>query len=344
MRVIRRGRGCATLAVEMQIRRSRRAPAEPVGEAAGSEGAALPERLREAKVTAPSGRQVELASGSQRAVVVQVGGGLRTYSVRGRDVVDGYGERSLCSSGRGQLLIPWPNRLQDGSYRFDGHEHQLPLDEPEPQNAIHGLVRWLTWDVVDCGDDSATLELLLHPRPGYPFTLLLRVNYALGGDGLTVRMDATNVGASACPYGAGAHPYLVAPSGRVDGESLHVPARTVLHSDDRGLPVEAAAVDGTELDFRSPRPVGAVEIDHCYTDLDRDADGRVRVPFGDAMLWADGSFPYVMVFTGDGLPDVDRRALAVEPMTCPPNAFRSGVALIRLEPGESHSGSWGITP
>ena len=325
----------------MQFRRSRRPRPEPSVEAPGSDGAAPtpPEG-----VTAASGVQVELASGSQRAVVVEVGGGLRTYSVGGRDVVNGYDEGSLCPSGRGQLLIPWPNRLEDGLYRFDGHEHQLPLDEPEPQNAIHGLVRWLRWDVVDRGPDFATLELLLHPRPGYPFTLLLRVNYALGGDGLTVRMEATNVGSSACPYGAGAHPYLVAPSGRVDAETLHVPASTVLYSDDRSLPVESGRVEGTELDFRSPRRVGAVELDHCFTDLQRDADGLVRVPFGSAILWADESFPWVMVFTGDGLPDVDRRALAVEPMTCPPNAFRSGDGVIRLEPGQSHSGTWGITP
>ena len=327
----------------MQFRRSRRPPAEP-SSAAGSDGAPSAERLREAGATAPSGAQVELVSGSQRAVVVEVGGGLRSYSVRGRDVLDGYDERSLCRSGRGQLLIPWPNRLQDGSYRFDGHEHQLPLDEPEPQNAIHGLVRLLTWEVVEHDTDHAALELLRHPRPGYPFTLVLRVDYTLGGDGLTVRMQATNVGATACPYGAGAHPYLAAPSGLVDGETLHVPARTVLHADDRGLPVDSAPVEGTELDFRSPHPVGTVELDHCYTDLDRDADGRVRIPFGDAMLWADESFPYVMVFTGDGLPDVDRRSLAVEPMTCPPNAFRSGESVIRLEPGATQGGAWGITP
>src|SRR4051794_19379340 len=223
----------------MQFTRRRRPPAEP----ANGFGAAAPPPQGDPSWAVPSGTQVELVRGAQKAVVVQVGGGLRTYTVRGRDVVDGYDAGALCRSGRGQLLVPWPNRLQDGSYRFDGREHQLPLDEPEPQNAIHGLVRWAPWEVVERGTDHATLQHLLRPRPGYPFTLLLRVHYALGGGGLIVRMEATNVGGAACPYGAGAHPYLVAASGRVDGETLHVPARAAVRTDDRGLPIETVPVE-----------------------------------------------------------------------------------------------------
>ncbi|HKA27537.1 MAG TPA: hypothetical protein VKD88_09190, partial [Gaiellaceae bacterium] len=74
-------------------------------------------------------------------------------------------------------------------------------------------------------------------------------------------------------------------------------------------------------------------------------DRRARVRLGNGTtLWADESFPYLMVFTGDGLPDVDRRSIAVEPMTCAPNAFRTGEGLVRLEPGETHVGLWGISP
>ena len=91
-------------------------------------------------------------------------------------------------------------------------------------------------------------------------------------------------------------------------------------------------------------------LDHAFTDLERDEDGRARVELrdpdaGDELtLWVDETHPYVMVFTGDPLPDVNRRSLAVEPMTCPPNAFRSGEGLIRLEPGQSFTSSWGIDP
>jgi aldose 1-epimerase len=292
----------------------------------------------------PSGEQIELELGDQRVVVVEVGGGLREYAAGGRAVLDGYGDDELCSSGRGQLLIPWPNRIADGRYEFDGRVEQLPLDEPERGNAIHGLVRWAAWGVAERRRDRVVMEYLLHPRPGYPFTLALRVEYALEGDGLTVRTEATNVGDETCPYGAGVHPYLAGANGSVDELTLTVPADTVLESDERGLPVAARPVEGTDFDFRFPKPVGRLRLDHCFGGLAREDDGRAWVRLGNGTsLWADRSFDYLMVFTGDGLPDVERRSLAVEPMTCPPNAFRSGEGLVRLEPGETHVATWGLS-
>ena len=296
-----------------------------------------------AEPTSPSGEQIELAHGDQAAVVTEIGAGLRAYSAAGREVLDGYREDELASSGRGQLLIPWPNRIQDGVYEHDGRHYQLDLSEPARSNAIHGLVRWSSWSVSERADDRVVLEHVLRPRPGYPFTLELRVEFALSADGLAVTIAARNAGRDAAPYGAGVHPYLALGPGGVDETVLKVPARTVLEADERGIPVDSSPV-AEELDFRSPRPVGTTRLDHCFTDLERDEDGVARVAVGETTLWADASFPYLMVFTGDGLPDVERRSLAVEPMTCAPNAFRSGDGLIRLEPGETHGGIWGITP
>jgi len=290
----------------------------------------------------PSGAQVELALGDQRAVVTTVGAGLRTYSAGGRDVLDGYGEDEICPSGRGQLLVPWPNRIEDGSYEFGGRKCQLALDEPERRNAIHGLVRWSEWTVAARAPERAVLEHTLFPAPGYPFALDLQVEYALPEDGLSVHLEATNVGVEPCPYGAGQHPYLAVEADRVDGVELQVPAETVLESNERGLPVGETPVAG-ELDFRKARPIGATVLDHCFTALERESDGRARVRLGETTLWLDESWPYVMVFTGDPLPDVARRSVAVEPMTCAPNAFRNGDGLAVLEPGETHSGTWGIS-
>jgi aldose 1-epimerase len=259
-------------------------------------------------------------------------------------VLDGYGADEMCSSGRGQLLIPWPNRIEDGSYEFDGAALQLPLDEPLRSNAIHGLVRWSSWTVAEQSPARAALEHVLHPQPGYPFALALRVEYELSAGGLAVRTEATNVGKDPCPYGSGAHPYLAVGPGGVDTVALELPADTVLEADERGLPVGSASVQEAGLDFRAPKPIGAAKLDHCFTDLERDEDGRARVRVGDATtLWVDESYRYLMVFTGDPLPDVARRSLAVEPMTCAPNAFRTGEGLVRLEPGETHAGSWGVT-
>ena len=182
-----------------------------------------------ASMIAPSGEQVELRLGDQRAVVVEVGGGLREYERGGRALLDEYALDEMCTSGRGQVLIPWPNRLQHGSYEFDGTRHQLALTEPENGNAIHGLVRWAAWRVGEQKPHRVVMEHVLHPKPGYPFSLALSVEYLLSPDGLAVRTTATNVGASACPYGSGAHPYLTLGTPVVDPVVLRVPARTVLH-------------------------------------------------------------------------------------------------------------------
>jgi aldose 1-epimerase len=297
---------------------------------------------------APTGEQFELLLGDQRATVVEVGGGLRTYSLGDRDVLDGYGVDELTPSDRGHVLLPWPNRIEGGTYEFDGRQHQLALTKPEEHNAIHGLVRWSAWTAAERERHRVVLEHILHAHPGYPFTLALRLEYTLTGQGLEVRTTATNVGDSACPYGAGAHPYLTLGTSTVDPLVLRLPARSVLESDERGLPVGIRKVDGTEYDFRESRPIGSTVLDNGFTDLERDEDGRARVELRDPdtgrslTLWVDASYGYLMLFTGDPLPDVNRRSLAVEPMTCPPNAFGSGEALIRLEPGESTTGAWGI--
>jgi aldose 1-epimerase len=287
---------------------------------------------------------VELAAGDQHLVVDLIGGGLRAYSARGRPVLDGYAESGGATSGRGQVLIPWPNRLEDGTYEWDGERHQLPINEPENGNAIHGLVRGKTWSLTERDDARAVVEYGLEPQPGYPFSLVLRIEYALSGDGLRVTMTAENTGAEACPFGMGMHPYLTTRTPTVDPVVLRVPGRVVLYTGERSLPAGRGPVAGTEYDFTSPRPIGSTQLDHAFTDLERDADGLARVQLDALTVWLDETYSYVQVFTGDPLPDVARRSLAVEPMTCPVNAFRTGEGLIRLEPGSSVTGVWGITP
>jgi aldose 1-epimerase len=298
----------------------------------------------------PSGKQIEIRAGNQRVVVVEVGAGLRSYAGGDREVLDGYGAEEMASAGRGQMLIPWPNRLEGGAYEFRGRAHQLPLTEPEAGNAIHGLVRWVAWSLSAREADRVVLAHTLHPQPGYPFQLALSVEYALSDKGLRVTSTATNVGCEACPYGSGAHPYLTVGTETVDTIVLRAPGRTLLRFDDRGLPVDTAPVDGTGYDFRVPRAIGATKLDNAFTDLERDGEGRARVelrhPERETTLsvWLGESYPYLQLFTGDPLPSVNRRSLAVEPMTCPPNAFRTGQSVLVLEPGESTTAEWGIQP
>ena len=299
--------------------------------------------------TLPSGEQIELRAGEQRVVVTRVGAGLRAYAVGSLDVLDGYSEDEMAEAGRGQVLAPWPNRLQDGRYEFRGREHQVPLTEPALGNAIHGLVRWVPWSVAEREEGRVAMAYDLHPQPGYPFALALSLEYAVSGDGLRVASTATNVGRDACPYGSGNHPYLRVGTETVDSVVLRAPGRTVLIVDERSIPVDSEPVDGTEYDFREPRPIGQTKLDNSFTDLERDGDGLARVvlrhPDGrtEVTLWLDDHYGYVELFTGDPLPSINRRSLAVEPMTCPPNAFRSGESIVVLEPGESTTATWGIS-
>jgi aldose 1-epimerase len=297
----------------------------------------------------PSGEQFEITDGEQRATVVEVGGGLREYEVGGRPVVDPYPVEKMCDGGHGAPLIPWPNRLADGRYRFEGAGYQVALTEPAKGNAIHGFVRWRPWRALERDAHRVVMGTLLYPLSGYPFALDLRLAYELGPGGLEVATTAINVGDRACPFGSGHHPYLSPGAGPIDECLLEVPAATRITTDDeRQLPSGREAVEGTAFDFREPRRIGALEIDFPFTDLTRDADGRattrLSAPDGSrAELWIDEHYPIFEIYTGDTLsPPRRRRGLGVEPMTCPPNAFQTGERLIRLEPGETLTTRWGV--
>jgi aldose 1-epimerase len=299
----------------------------------------------------PTGEQYTLRSSGAEAVVTEVGAGLRSYRADGRDLVDGFGEQDMAPNARGHVLVPWPNRLRDGRYTWDGAEHETPVSEPETGNAIHGLVRFLAFEVTDRTSERVVLEHLLHPQPGYPFTLRLQVAYELSASGLRVETTATNEGEQSLPYGEGHHPYLAAGAGlHVDDCTLVAPGATRLETDERALPTGAVPVTGTRYDLRAGAEIGDLLIDHAFTDLERDDDGlawvRLTAPDGrGAAVWMDPAYGYLQLFTGDVVPEPRRRqGLAVEPMTCPPNALATGEAVLRLEPGESTTAAWGITP
>jgi len=297
-----------------------------------------------------SGEQFEITHGRQRVTVVEVGGGIRSYTDDDRDVLQPYAADAMCDGAHGAPLIPWPNRLGDGRYRFDGVDYQVALNEPEKSNAIHGFLRWRSWQAAERTADRVVMATRLHPLEGYPFSLDVRVAYALADDGLTVTTTAVNRGAHALPYGCGQHPYL-SPGGDdlVDDCALQFEAATRITTDAvRQLPTGTDAVAGTEFDFSTPRPIGDLALDFAFTDLARDAAGRawVRLTGRDgrtAALWVDNANSLIELCSGDTLSDSRRRrGLGSEPMTCPPNAFATGERVIRLEPGQSTTSTWGV--
>ena len=313
----------------------------------------MPSPSPQISVASPTGQQWRIGHGDQEVVICEVGATLRHYAVGPNPVLDGFGPSEWSLSGRGQVLAPWPNRLADGRYTFNGTQGQAALNEPERHNAIHGLVRWLPWTLQSRHQNQLSLRLQLHPSPGYPFSLLMELAYRVGRDGLVVTTTAQSLEDGPVPFGLGFHPYLTAGPETVDGAILQLPAHQTLDQDERGLPTGGLTpVAGTERDFTTSRFIGPTVLDTAFTDLDRDGAGRtwatLDVPGGatGAALWCDPAFGYLMVYTGDTLGEIPRRrrAVAIEPMTCPPNAFRTGTDLIALEPGQEWSASWGIVP
>lgn len=296
----------------------------------------------------PSGDQFEIAAAGYRAVITESGAALRHLSHEGRDLVDGFGSDEMAHGGRGQLLMPWPNRIEDGRYAFGGSEHQLALTEPSRHNASHGLARWAPWTREEHTDNSVSLVHRVMAQSGYPWTVDLHVLFDLSAEGLTVTQTATNLSDSPAPYACGAHPYLQADVGPVDGWELTLPAtRRTLVSPDRLLPVGSEDVDGTAYDFRVARPIGTTELNHAFTGLHRDADGRATVtlrgPEHGVAMWVDEHVRWLQLYSADDVPATARRSLAVEPMTAQANAFRTGEDLVVLDPdGGELAVSWGI--
>ncbi|MHA7264408.1 aldose 1-epimerase family protein [Arthrobacter sp. TMN-37] len=295
-----------------------------------------------------SGRQYTLRSGSYTAEIASVGASLRRLRFDGRDLVVPYGEDEVRPFFRGALLAPWPNRVVDARYTFGGSEHFLAHTEPNRGHALHGLLAWQDWLLEARTESSVRLSAEIVPQDGYPFRVLIHATYFLDDAGLHTTVTATNTGPSPAPYGTAPHPYLVGGTGRVDDWTLSLPADSVLNvTEDRLIPTTLDPVHEA-FDFRTPRTVGTTFIDHAFTDLAYDGGGRVTV----GVTGADGrgagitfgrDCPWVQVHTADQPdPVLSRLGMAVEPMTCPPDAFNSGTDLVVLQPGGSHEAHWSI--
>lgn len=307
--------------------------------------------------TPASGTQHALRSGDYEAVIASVGATLRSLTHLGRDLVVPFDADEVRPSYRGATLAPWPNRVVDGRFAFGGREFQLALTEPARSHALHGLAAWLDFEAIDKGPDHVTLAAVIQPQTAYPWRLVVTTTFALGPDGLTQSVTARNESAEPAPWGTGPHPYLVAGDGVVDDWTLELPAAEVLAvTPDRLIPTDVVPVDADDparFDFREARVIGSVEIDHAYTGLVRGADGTATVRVTSAagtgveMSW-DASCPWVQIHTADKPdPALSRLGLAVEPMTCAPDAFnapayRYDAGLLVIEPEASVTASWRI--
>lgn len=290
-----------------------------------------------------------IRAGEYSAVVTTRGAALRQLQFRERDLIVPFRAGAPIPDFRGVIAAPWPNRVADGKYTFNGVDYQVPVTEPGRGCALHGFTPELDWSLELHDEFSVVLSCSIGPTPGYPSTVRITARYRLDGAGLHTSVTAANTGERTAPYGVCPHPYLLAGPAPLDEWTLRIPAESFLEvTPDRLLPVATRAVTGHEFDFRTPRAIGATEIDHAFTNITFGDNGRASVMLNDpggtgvGMAW-DRNSPWLQVHTADKQPPLPNRlGLAVEPMTCPPDAFNSGQNLVQLQPGATHEASWRI--
>lgn len=295
----------------------------------------------------PTGEQFEISSADGRAVCTEIGAGLRAFEWHGVPYLQTYADRPPLGSGA--VLVPWPNRVAGAAWPFHGEPQRLEATEPDRGNAIHGLTRHLPWRPVLRESAAVTLAVDVDRQPGWPVPLHTSITYSLDDRGLTIEHTVRNVGDEDVPFGVGCHPYPRAGLSPRDECHLQLAAHTVLPLDPKTMIPSGppTPVDGTIADFRAPRSLAGVDLDTPFGDCRPAPDGlvhhRLTGPDGGVELWAEPAFRWVQVFTPDDFPGTGA-AVAIEPMTCPPDALNSGTDLITLAPGGTWTGRWGLTP
>lgn len=294
----------------------------------------------------PTGDQYELTRGGIRAVITQVAAALREFSIDGVHLTEPYPATVTPPFGDGIVLAPWPNRVADGTWTLDGAVQQLDITEVTKNNALHGLLRVAPYTVIERSEASITLGATVYPQHGYPFRVATTVTYALVEDGLRVTHTATNETDAAAPVAFGTHPFFRIGDVPTEELTLTLHAGTRFDVDERLNPLAEVPVDG-DYDLRGGRLVAELELDTAFgglTPVDR-VVATLTAPDGrEVRLWQDENHGYSQVFTTRSFPKDGGLglAVAVEPMTAPPDAFNSGLGLKWLEPGETWSVEWGI--
>lgn len=277
------------------------------------------------------------AAGLSFSLVPARGACLTDLVIGGVSLLDGYREASELDTldwGKSAILAPFPNRLKDGKYAFDGREYQFPINEPARNNALHGFVMDKPFEIVEEDGLSVALEYRYDGGFEYfPFPFLLRVAYSLSAaGGFSVFFEMKNTGKGPMPAGLGWHPYFRL-GDSADALSLQLPAAGQVLVDERMIPT------GEKLrfsDFEAMKQIGETAFDTGFR-LPEPCEVRLREGQREVVYWQDEEFPFLQVF----IPPA-RRSIALEPMTCNIDALNNGEGLRVLAPGEAIRGGAGL--
>jgi aldose 1-epimerase len=315
-------------------------------------------------------QQIKLQFQDQTLVINPLGGGIMEYYTgQGDDRIDiiyGYNQGENKVGSMGDVLFPFPGRVENSKYTFEGQEYELKNVKLKDGHAIHGFVKTQEWQIEKQDPASVELSITLkkgqYQENGFPFSLKITLAYSLSKEGMTCQAKVENIGGEKAPFGLGFHPYFSVGTDQIDEMILQIKADKLVEFDAGLKPTgKLLEVSGSDLDFNQPKRIDARVVDNCYTELKLQAhlagvkahprgglaetvisDGRGRT----VIIWQDESFPYLQVYSADTIGDNHRRrGFAIEPQTCTGFAFNvERMGLKTLEPGEVFEGSWGASP
>lgn len=269
------------------------------------------------------------------------------------EIIDGYSspenaKNTLMTTFKGSNLFPFPNRIADGKYVYGGQQFQLPLNFPQENNAIHGLIYDEEFKLLDQEDGEIGCKLLLEyeaeeESEGYPFRYHLKISYRLlENGGFESKIKVTNLMDRSIPVGHGWHPYFRLGNNLVNELQLEFPAEDILKVDERNIPIGESSKYNK---FNKLTPIENTILDNCFKLSEENDKAEITImnktgTFGYKIWQETGKYKYnfLQVYTPP-----NRKSIAIEPMTCAPDAFNNTNGLIILAPLESFTASWGIS-
>ena len=282
-----------------------------------------------------SGNSINLVCDDYNATIVTMGGAVASLRYMGHHIIMPFKPDVIPAGHMGKVLAPWPDRLVDGRYLFENKYYQVPVDDIENMTANHGLVAWKEWHISSISPTALVLKTYVSPIYGYPFLIDLSVNYeVINGMGLKVDITATNIGKIDAPYGVGMHPYLTCEGETIDTCRLTMPYKEVYTLNERKIADRLVPVDDLGFNFTSERVIGDTQMDHTFASPDATHMNTVLLENRDLKVYCKTNAPYMQIFTP---PFLNRKFLAVAPMSCPSNAFNNGTGLIVLKPRQYHT-------
>jgi len=267
-------------------------------------------------------------------------------------IMDGYSsirdaEKNLTSSFKGSNLFPFPNRIADGKYNFNNQVYQLTLNFPQENNAIHGLLFDEEFKIVDKQDGATGSMLILEyeakEAKGYPFRYYFKTLYRLReNNGFECEIQVTNLMDHPIPVAHGWHPYFKLGESQINDLQLQFQAKNILKVDKRNIPTGESI---SYNKFNKLTTILDINLDNCFRLSEENERAETIImnkssDFGYKIWQETGSYKYnyLQIYTPP-----HRKSIAIEPMTCIPDAFNNKEGLIILSPSESFSVIWGIT-